>query len=161
MLQVWSITRFLLYFCNRLFLDSKKSKRCLNKRKRSKCMFSPAAHAVYSEMRLSCVSSKSKATFVLFQCLDVWCHQVVRLLITKLSKRFNWKRGLIFEETQVEKEIISHWDESMFYCHENQTDNDFVSKPATPPDTEYYNCANSLEKYVNTKLRDHGLITQT
>jgi len=29
------------------------------------------------------------------------------------------------------------------------------------PDTEYYNCANSLEKYVNTKLRDHGLITQT
>ena len=61
----------------------------------------------------------------------------------------------------MEKEIISHWAESMFYCPENQTDNDFVSKPATPPDTEYYNCANSLEKYVNTKLRDHGLITQT
>ena len=85
----------------------------------------------------------------------------MRLLITKLSKRFDWKRGLIFGETQVENEIISHLAESMFYCHENETDNDFVSKPATPPDTEYYNCANSLEKYVNTKLRDHGLITQT
>ena len=26
------------------------------------------------------------------------------------------------------------------------------------PDTEYYNCAVSLEKYVMTKLRDHGLL---
>jgi histone acetyltransferase len=26
------------------------------------------------------------------------------------------------------------------------------------PDTEYYNCANALEKYVNNKLRDHGLV---
>ncbi len=26
------------------------------------------------------------------------------------------------------------------------------------PDTEYYNCAVVLEKYVNSKLRDHGLI---
>ena len=26
------------------------------------------------------------------------------------------------------------------------------------PETEYYNCANVLEKYVNAKLRDHGLI---
>jgi len=26
------------------------------------------------------------------------------------------------------------------------------------PDTEYYNSANSLEKYVNSKLRDHGLL---
>lgn len=26
------------------------------------------------------------------------------------------------------------------------------------PDTEYYNCANVLEKYVMTKMRDHGLL---
>ena len=26
------------------------------------------------------------------------------------------------------------------------------------PDTEYYNCANALEKYVTTKLKDHGLM---
>ena len=26
------------------------------------------------------------------------------------------------------------------------------------PDTEYYNCAVILEKYVNAKLRDHGLL---
>ena len=26
------------------------------------------------------------------------------------------------------------------------------------PDTEYYNCANALEKYVLGKLRDHGLM---
>jgi len=26
------------------------------------------------------------------------------------------------------------------------------------PDTEYYNCANNLEKYVNGKLKDHGLM---
>jgi histone acetyltransferase len=26
------------------------------------------------------------------------------------------------------------------------------------PDTEYFNCANVLEKYINAKLRDHGLI---
>ena len=26
------------------------------------------------------------------------------------------------------------------------------------PETEYYNCANQLEKYCATKLRDHGLI---
>ena len=26
------------------------------------------------------------------------------------------------------------------------------------PDTEYFNCAVSLEKYVMTKLRDHGLL---
>merc|ERR1719414_2802442 len=26
------------------------------------------------------------------------------------------------------------------------------------PDTEYYNCANALEKYVTTKMRDHGLL---
>jgi len=27
------------------------------------------------------------------------------------------------------------------------------------PETEYYNCANNLEKYVMGKLRDHGLMT--
>jgi len=26
------------------------------------------------------------------------------------------------------------------------------------PETEYFNCANSLEKYVNNKLRDYGLL---
>ena len=26
------------------------------------------------------------------------------------------------------------------------------------PDTEYYNCANALEKYVLGKFRDHGLM---
>ena len=26
------------------------------------------------------------------------------------------------------------------------------------PDTEYYNCATVLEKYVTAKLRDHGLV---
>jgi len=26
------------------------------------------------------------------------------------------------------------------------------------PDTEYYNCANALEKYVTTKMRDHGIL---
>lgn len=26
------------------------------------------------------------------------------------------------------------------------------------PETEYFNCAVVLEKYVNTKLKDHGLI---
>ena len=56
-------------------------------------------------------------------------------------------------------EVISLWVESLLWKPNRQVD--FVSKPATPLDTEYYNCANSLEKYVNTKLRDHGLITQT
>ena len=29
------------------------------------------------------------------------------------------------------------------------------------PDTEYFNCAVVLEKYVNAKLRDHGLLDKT
>ena len=27
------------------------------------------------------------------------------------------------------------------------------------PDTEYYKCANNIEKFFNTKCRDHKLIT--
>ena len=50
-----------------------------------------------------------------------------------------------------------------YYCNKRLFIADFKRMFANcraynSPDTEYYNCAVILQKYVNAKLRDHGLI---
>ena len=50
-----------------------------------------------------------------------------------------------------------------YYCNKRLFIADFKRmfsncRAYNSPDTEYYLCANLLEKYVNAKLRDHGLI---
>ncbi|XP_040577469.1 histone acetyltransferase KAT2B isoform X2 [Lepeophtheirus salmonis] len=52
---------------------------------------------------------------------------------------------------------------SLYYCNKRLFIADFRRmfsncRAYNAPDTEYYNCANILEKYLNSKLKDHGLI---
>ncbi len=71
-----------------------------------------------------------------------------------------WEIIYVFFSTDLK--TISERLRNRFYCHKHLFVADMQRMFANcraynDPDTEYYKCANVLEKYYNTKLKEAGL----